>query len=62
MGSWHVPEGHRIRYAVVGELGDVGVVFSTDSERDGTVGAGDEDDGSTYHVAVVGYVKKKALQ
>jgi hypothetical protein len=74
MGSWDVPAGHRIRHAVVGELGDVGVVFSTDPEREGTVRmAGAEISGCTdeaqrsapglpYHVAVIGYVKKKALQ
>ena len=74
MGLWDVPAGHRIRHAVVGELGDVGVVFSTDPEREGTVRmAGAEISGCTdeaqrsapglpYHVAVIGYVKKKALQ
>ena len=74
MGSWEVPVDHRICHAVVGELGDVGVLLSTDSERveaeraGGVGGTGDASEAprSTgalpYHVAVIGYVKKKALQ
>ena len=80
MGSWEVPAGHRIRHAMVGELGDVGVLLSKNSERGGdeeTGGAEGTDrvkgpsgageaphaaGGLSYQVAVIGYVKKKALQ